>query len=69
MSDWPESMVGADGAITPAESAEFTVMVSPGEHCEDVAESLTLTEYAAVAAGEAEKVELVAPLTGVVQAA
>jgi len=45
--------VGEDGVIAPAASAGLTVTVLPDEHCDSDAESITLTEYVAVTAGEA----------------
>jgi len=45
--------VGEDGVIAPAASAGLTVTVLLGEHCDADAESVTLTEYVAVTAGEA----------------
>ena len=39
--------------MAPATSAGLTVTVSPGEHCDAEAESVTLTEYVEVTVGEA----------------
>jgi hypothetical protein len=55
----------ADGALTV--SAELTVMVSPAEHTDEDAESVTLYEYVVLDTGEGEYVDDVAPDMSVLQ--